>query len=68
MKTRFGRSFAGMTIAAWVVAYGVVVSVQALPPVVKTVPWVASNELIPHSTYAGRTVTLKGTCDQTGFD
>jgi len=57
-----------MTIAAWMVAYGVVISAQALPPVVKTVPWVASNELIPHSTYAGRTVTLKGTCDQAGLD
>ena len=38
----------------------------AAPPVVKTVPWVASNPLIPHSTYSGKTTRLKGTCDQQG--
>jgi hypothetical protein len=36
------------------------------PPVVKTVPWVASNPLIPHDTYSGKTITLKGTCDLQG--
>lgn len=35
-------------------------------PVVKTVPWVASNPLIPHDTWSGKVVTLKGTCDQQG--
>ncbi|MBL9127229.1 MAG: PKD domain-containing protein [Verrucomicrobiales bacterium] len=35
-------------------------------PVVKTVPWVAGNALIPHTTYAGRSVTMKGTCDRSG--
>ena len=40
--------------------------VQAAPPVVKTVPWVATNALIPHDTWSGKTVTLKGTCDQEG--
>lgn len=40
----------------------------AAPPIVKTVPWVSSNPLIPHSTYSGKTVTLKGTCDQGGAD
>jgi PKD repeat protein len=39
---------------------------QAAPPVVRTVPWVANKPLIPHSTYAGRTITLKGVCDQEG--
>jgi len=39
----------------------------AAVPVVKTVPWVASNPLIPHDAYAGKTVTLKGTADNTGY-
>jgi hypothetical protein len=39
---------------------------QADPPVVKTVPWVATNPLIAHDTYNGKTVTLKGTCDSEG--
>lgn len=42
------------------------VAAQAAPPVVKTVPWVATNPLIPHDTWIGKTVTLKGTCDQQG--
>lgn len=33
---------------------------------VKTVPWVATNPLIPHDTWSGATVTLKGTADQQG--
>ena len=33
---------------------------------VKTVPWVASNPLIPHDTWSGATITLKGTADQSG--
>ncbi|MBI4827127.1 MAG: hypothetical protein HY807_12030 [Nitrospirae bacterium] len=36
------------------------------PPVVKTVPWVSSNSLIPHSTWSGRQITLKGTSDVEG--
>ena len=36
----------------------------AAPPLVKTVPWVAANPLIAHSTYPGKAITLKGTCDQ----
>jgi hypothetical protein len=35
-------------------------------PTVKVVPWVASNPLIPHDTYDGKLITLKGTCDQQG--
>lgn len=31
---------------------------------VKTVPWVATNPLIPHDTWSGATITLKGTADQ----
>ena len=29
---------------------------------VQTVPWVATNPLIPHDTYAGKSVRLKGAC------
>jgi hypothetical protein len=36
----------------------------AAVPVVKTVPWVASNPLIPHDTWNGKTITLKGACAQ----
>ena len=39
---------------------------MALPPVVKTVPWVATNPLIPHDTWSGKTVTLKGTSSVQG--
>ena len=42
------------------------VAAQAAPPVVKTVPWVATNPLIPHDTFAAKSVTLKGTCDLQG--
>jgi PKD repeat protein len=42
------------------------VAAQAAPPVVKTVPWVATNILVPHDTFVGKNVTLKGTCDQQG--
>lgn len=38
----------------------------AVPPVVKTVPWVASNPLIAHDTWSGKTITLKGTSDVDG--
>jgi PKD repeat protein len=33
---------------------------------VKTVPWVAANPLIPHDTWVGKQITLKGTCDSLG--
>jgi len=39
---------------------------QGAPPVVKTVPWVATNPLIPHDTYTGKQITLKGTADVQG--
>ena len=35
----------------------------AANPVVKTVPWVSGSPLIPHDTYAGKQITLKGTTD-----
>lgn len=39
---------------------------MAAPPVVKTVPWVASNALIPHDTWSGKSIRLKGTSDVQG--
>jgi hypothetical protein len=33
---------------------------------VKTVPWVATNPLIPHDTWSGNEITLKGTADVQG--
>ncbi len=38
----------------------------AAPPVVKTVPWVASNPLIPHDAWSGKQITLKGSADVQG--
>ena len=35
-------------------------------PVVKTVPWVATDPLIPHDTWSGKQITLKGTSDVQG--
>ncbi len=40
--------------------------VSAAAPLVKTVPWVAANPLIPHDTWDGKLITLKGTCDRQG--
>jgi PKD repeat protein len=39
---------------------------SAAPPVVRTVPWVASNPLIPHDTWSGKIIRLKGTTDVQG--
>ncbi len=57
---RARRWFAPLLALGWV---GLAHAVQ---PVVRTVPWVAHNPLIPHSTHAGRAITLKGVCDQQG--
>src|SRR3990172_9605023 len=50
-----------------VLALGVVATsgvAHAGMPVVKTVPWLATNPLIPHDTWSGKSITLKGTSDQ----
>ena len=41
-------------------------STYAVVPVVKAVPWDPSNFANPHTTYAGKTITLKGTSSQQG--
>lgn len=38
----------------------------AVQPHVKVVPWVASNSLIPHDTWSGKIIHLKGTADVQG--
>jgi len=49
-------------------AVGTLVSFPAFAvvPVVKTVPWVATNPLVPHTTFAGKAVRVKGTSDVQG--
>lgn len=39
---------------------------SAVQPDAKTVPWVAGNPLIPHDTWSGKQITLKGTSDVQG--
>jgi hypothetical protein len=63
MKT---KSFRRAQWAASLLTALLGVTANAAPPVVKTVPVVASNPLVPHSTYSGKTITLKGTCDRAG--
>ena len=55
-----------VSVLALAAAILVPVAASAAPPVVKTVPWVATNPLIPHDTYAGKAVRLKGTADVQG--
>jgi hypothetical protein len=43
------------------VLMGFTLPAYAVQPVVKTVPWVATNSLIPHDTWDGKEITLKGT-------
>jgi len=58
---RHGRTLG--RLASWFVCALVVIGLTgiavAAAPVVKTVPWVATNPLIPHDTYAGKSITLK---------
>ena len=57
------------SLAMWLVAFAaslVPSVVAAQPPVVKTVPWVATNPLIPHDTWSGRSIRLKGTTNVQG--
>lgn len=53
---------AGMTLAALLVP----ALAFAAPPVVKTVPWIPTDPLVPHDTYAGKSIRLKGTSDRQG--
>ena len=56
------RSFRVNSILFGLVAAGMLSwPAYAVVPVVKTVPWVASNPLSTHTTYAGKAIRLKGT-------
>jgi hypothetical protein len=62
-----GKSASVLAIAIFILAISVwTSSALAVTPTVKTVPWVASNPLIPHDTWSGKQITLKGTTDVTG--
>jgi hypothetical protein len=57
---------AASILAALVTAGMVALPAHAVMPVVKTVPWVATNPLVPHTTYPTKLIRLKGTADQQG--
>jgi hypothetical protein len=65
MKTR--------NVEKWIRRSSLLVSLLAfslpalgVPPVVRTIPWVANQPLIPHDTWSGKLVTVKGTCNVQG--
>lgn len=64
MHRIFARSLGWVFVATLVVACAS--PAFAANPVVKTVPWVSGNSLIPHDTYSGRAIRLKGTADVSG--
>lgn len=61
-----GRASLIALLALLVMAGMLSESAFAAPPTVKTVPWVSSNTLIPHDTFAGKAIRLKGTSDVQG--
>ena len=61
---KIGRWFMKMFLVVAAVAL-LPMAAFAAAPVVKTVPWVASDPLKPHDTYAGKSIRLKGTTDIT---
>ncbi len=66
MSRAFARTvflFVLISLAASVVAPP---AAALTPIVVKTVPWVASNPLVPHDTWSGKTIRLKGTSGLAG--
>ena len=52
---------------AWA-AFALPLTAAAQAPQVNTVPWVAADRLIPHDTWSGKEITLKGTVDVEGAD
>ena len=54
------------TLVVFLASIALVGIAQAAPPLVKTVPWVASNPLIPHDIFNGEQTTLKGATDIQG--
>lgn len=64
MKTSFRLgTLACLGGLAWALSTG---TAWGVLPTVKVVPWVPSDPTIPHDTYSGKTITLKGTSDVSG--
>jgi hypothetical protein len=62
-----GKSVSVIAIATFLLAMMISTGTAlAANPVVKTVPWVPSNPLLPHDTWLNKTITLKGTTDVQG--
>jgi len=55
-----------VAVAALTFVLGTAPLALAAPPVVKTVPAVATNPLIPHDVWSGKAIRLKGTADRDG--
>jgi hypothetical protein len=53
-------------IAAVAVGLALALPCSAVVPVVKTVPWVATDPSVPHDTYTGKAAILKGTTNVAG--
>lgn len=66
MKTQSNLRSGWRPWAVGATLFALTLAALAAPPVVKTVPWVASNPLIPHDTWDGKEIRLKGTCDPSG--
>ncbi|MBI1788407.1 MAG: PKD domain-containing protein [Acidobacteria bacterium] len=62
MKTLNRFAWSGSLVGAWLALAPLGLS----QPVVKTVPFDPSNPAIPHDTFAGKTITLKGTSSVQG--
>ncbi len=65
VRRRLSPGLILITTLALVVG-GLAATAQAAPPVVKVVPWVATNSLIPHDTWSGKSIRLKGITDVEG--
>jgi hypothetical protein len=69
MKTRKRERISLFLILAAAILVGMVFGLpaaNAAAPVVKTVPWVASQPLVAHDTWVGKSIRLKGTSDVEG--
>ncbi len=66
MRTHAAARICVLALVGVVLAAALPTSALAQAPVVKTVPWVATNPLIPHDTWSGKSIRLKGTSDLQG--
>lgn len=61
------RSFCVQAVTACLAVASLAGSAAAAPTA-KTVPWIPANPAVPHDTYAGKSVTMKGTSDMQGVN